>query len=416
MITVGLDFGTHQTKVCVETKNGVELDYTFFKFLDTNGTLQYTLPSIIFVDESGYISYGYVPHNNNGRIIRYFKQSAFTTISNGIPKGNAIYFSTWYIASILFDLEEKYGQEFTIQMGVPSDSERLSARKELAVCILASAYNLVENVFKNNKRKFLKTTIKELVDITTILPYSDELKEEFGVLVFPEAYACLMPLISSSKISTGMSLIVDIGGGTTDISFFTIEKSKRTKENRPQVYDFQSIDKGLNFLTDAHNSPDKGLDSNVEDASEICLIRQEILENEVKTHCGNLVQRLYKEFTKQCNLPTSALNSALLSRPIIYTGGGSTFNVLRTECLEFKDIIHISDKEWRKKSVSELETIRSLDLCPILSTSYGLSISVIDDNIECKPFDDIFKHIRGIGSDKETSDVFSYTDDYSAMK
>ena len=28
MITVGLDFGTHQSKVCAEYKQGVELSYT----------------------------------------------------------------------------------------------------------------------------------------------------------------------------------------------------------------------------------------------------------------------------------------------------------------------------------------------------------------------------------------------------
>ena len=66
------------------------------------------------------------------------------------------------------------------------------------------------------------------------------MKEEYGLLVFPEAYACLNPLISQGKLATGMSLMIDIGGGTTDISFFTIEN------NKPQVYDFYSINKGLN--------------------------------------------------------------------------------------------------------------------------------------------------------------------------
>ena len=47
MITVGLDFGTHQSKVCAEYKQGVELSYTFFTFPDTTGKHQYTLPSII---------------------------------------------------------------------------------------------------------------------------------------------------------------------------------------------------------------------------------------------------------------------------------------------------------------------------------------------------------------------------------
>ena len=47
MITIGLDFGTHQTKVCIENKQGVELNYSFLKFNDNKGGLNYTLPSII---------------------------------------------------------------------------------------------------------------------------------------------------------------------------------------------------------------------------------------------------------------------------------------------------------------------------------------------------------------------------------
>ena len=47
MITVGLDFGTHQTKVCIEHKEGVELSYTFMKFVDTYHRDFYTLPSLV---------------------------------------------------------------------------------------------------------------------------------------------------------------------------------------------------------------------------------------------------------------------------------------------------------------------------------------------------------------------------------
>ena len=32
MITVGLDFGTHQSKVCIERKEGAEQSYEFFMF------------------------------------------------------------------------------------------------------------------------------------------------------------------------------------------------------------------------------------------------------------------------------------------------------------------------------------------------------------------------------------------------
>ena len=44
MITVGLDFGTHQTKVCVEEKDGVVVNYTFMKFLDTRNVTSFVFP------------------------------------------------------------------------------------------------------------------------------------------------------------------------------------------------------------------------------------------------------------------------------------------------------------------------------------------------------------------------------------
>lgn len=240
MRTVGFDFGTHQTKICVENREGAELQYEFFKFKDEKGIEQYTLPSVIGVDKNGLLRYGYLPDETsntggllkgiksfvwkqssfNGKIVRYFKQATFTSTSNGISKMDAVFYSIWYISYILFDLEEKYGQDFAIQMGVPTDGERLSLQKQLVVRILLSAYRLVEEVFKNDKDSFLRTPIQQLKEKTVFIPYSEDRKEEYNILVFPEAYACLMPLIKQNKIASGMSLMIDIGGGTTDISFF----------------------------------------------------------------------------------------------------------------------------------------------------------------------------------------------------
>jgi hypothetical protein len=422
MITVGLDFGTHQTKVCIEDKKGVELNYSFFKFMDIHGNMQYTLPSIIHIDPNGYLSYGYIPHSSKGKIIRYFKQSTFTKANSGNLKSDSIYHSIWYIAFILFHLEEKYNQEFVIQMGVPTDSIRFDQQKQLAVSILASAYHLVETVFENDKKAFLNSSVTELKLLTEIKQYSKELKNEYGMLIFPEAYACLMPLISSSKITTGMSLMVDIGGGTTDISFFTIQ------EGFPQVYDFKSLDKGLNFLTDAEKVPNFRLDSNLTNATEILIDKKKALQKEINHHCVNLISRLQKEFKKQCDLRIERLSDALKTRPIIYTGGGSSFEKLRMSFGGFRDVIHISEKEWRAKSISELNVIKSLGLCPILSTSYGLSISVPNDDIICEPFRDLFAKLRGAQEESPpqkthnkfgtaiSEDGFNYMDDYDAYK
>ena len=421
MITVGLDFGTHQTKVCIENKEGVELNYTFMKFEDTYRRQFYTLPSIIGVGKDGLLSYGYLPRRYDGRIIRYFKQSTFRPTSTGMTQVNAMYFSTWYLAYILFDLEEKYGQEFTIQMGAPTDSGHVHQVKVIATRIIASAYKLVEDVFANDKEKFLATPMKELTELTELVPYSQEIKDEYGLLVFPEAYACLKPLISQGKLATGMSLMIDIGGGTTDISFFTIE------DNKPQVYDFYSINKGLNYLTGANEGNQTGTDVNVRDASEINNGRRNVYINEVNQVCDNLRSKLQREFKLQTGLNMHRLLDALKNRPLVYCGGGSTFKTLRVSYGGYQDKKQISHKEWNVKSIKDIDEIIDEELCPILSTAYGLAISTENDNIVMKPFRDIFEGVRGYEEEhhhKTSRDTtfgsayggFSYADDWDAWK
>lgn len=421
MITVGLDFGTHQTKVCIEDKEGVELNYTFMKFEDTYHRLFYTLPSIVGVGKDDMLSYGYLPRRYDGRIMRYFKQSTFCPSDTGMSQINAMYFSSWYLAYILFDLEEMYGQEFTIQMGAPTDSSHVNVAKTIATRIIASAYRLVEDVFANDKQKFLATPMKELVEKTELVAYSKETKEEYGLLVFPEAYACLKPLISQGKLATGMSLMIDIGGGTTDISFFTIEDKK------PQVYDFYSINKGLNFLTGANESNQTGTVVNVQDASQINQGRRNVFINEVNHVCDSLRNKLQHEFKRQTGLQVHRLLDALKNRPLVYCGGGSTFKNLRVSYGGYQDRKQISHKEWKMEAIKDIDEIIDYELCPILSTAYGLAISTENDNIIMKPFKDIFEKIRGLEEEHHHKSShsskfgsayggFSYSDDWDAWK
>ena len=392
--TIGLDFGTHQTKVCVEEREGAELRYEFFKFKDTVGKEQFTLPSIISVDGCGYLTYGYLPdkaENELGNIIRYFKQPTFTHTNDQEKHEEAVYYTIWYLAYILFDLEEKYGQVFSLQMGVPTDSERFQERKELAVSILLSAYRLVEEVFKNDKESFLGTSVTELKEMTEIVPFSDEDKEIMGILVFPEAYACLSPLMKAKKIiDCIMYLMVDIGGGTTDISFFTIN----AMDKKLHLYDFCSIDKGLNFLTKADKLDPKRKDSNVKDESEIDEDKKGEFEKAVNEYCKDLKKRLFFEIRKQARLYQQKLYAALEARPLIYTGGGSTFSSLRIPYQNFESIIHVSEREWESKDVADMNRIRADRLIPILFTAYGLSIAMTDDDIEAEPFKEIFATLR----------------------
>lgn len=60
-ITVGLDFGTHQTKVCIENKSDARNPiYSFFKFQDLEGNNSVILPSIVQINKDNTLSYGFV--------------------------------------------------------------------------------------------------------------------------------------------------------------------------------------------------------------------------------------------------------------------------------------------------------------------------------------------------------------------
>ena len=392
--TIGLDFGTHQTKICVEEKDRLETRYSFVTFKDNKGRESFVLPSIIRINSNGKLSYGYIEEGVPGTIVRYFKQATFTespSIWNN--RVNAEYYTIWYLAYIIFLLEEKYGTDFSLNFGIPTDNDRYAFLKRKAISLILSAYRLVEEVYQNEIERFLDENITSLMANTELLAYSDEKKEEFGLLVFPEAYACLRPLAAKGRITSGMNLMVDIGGGTTDISFFTMEKEKETdKTAKPQIYELLSAPIGLNFLTKAEEQLDSGkVDSNVDTNTKLDWIRQTEYIDKISDICYRLRQRILKLYDNSTKLNRDRITQALKDRLIIYTGGGSTFSSLRRPYDGFTDIKHITTHEWGTQSFDEMEEISKL--CPILSTVFGLSISATTDKFKTKPLNELFKHL-----------------------
>lgn len=502
-ITVGLDFGTHQTKICIEDKSDVNNPiYSFFPFTDLDGEKNIILPSIIQINKDNTLSYGFVdksrckygkkffvgctpkypqrtevpeepalpeppkpailsqpvPKNpvdavrfktnyeraqksyetqmtlwkqriyaqtlkhernvkemekayqnelkewykwqnnsqtNHRLIYRYFKQSTFSDYKWNCHQSST-YLSIWYLSYILFHLEAKYGQDFAIQMGIPTGSDNFEQKKQKAVSILLTAYHLVEEVFQGDLQKFLSTQIQDLEKMTKFVPYSTDKKFEYGLLVFPEAYAGLKSLTNQKKIESGMSLMVDIGGGTTDITFFTIE------DDKPKIYDYSSIPFGLNFIAETANP-------NLQDKFETSIDLEDIAQNNLtpainqysqnlRMACYALVNRLQRSF-ERTGFPLFRLNDALKNRTVIYSGGGSTYNRLRMPIDKFTDIIHISPKVWEGMTIDEINVY--LPLCPIISTSLGLSISENDDNVELSTVNEIFKHLEGQYQEEE---------------
>ena len=214
-----------------------------------------------------------------------------------------------------------------------------------------------------------------------------------------------------------MNLIIDIGGGTTDISFFTIEETvKKSKIYHPQLYEFYSINKGLNYLTCQDDASEALLykDVHIFKDVEINKDRSKLYFKEIDNICINLKDRLKAEWAIQTIHHKQKLLDKLKNRPVIYTGGGSTLGMLRKAYEGFQEIHLISYDSWKSKQFDDESLFSILSLCPILSTAYGLSISVVSDNIEKLPLREIFRNRRGDERDEDNG--FDYGVDWDAWK
>ena len=461
IIKIGLDFGTHQTKICIQQtpdEGHGEPSYEFFSFDDLEGEKSYFLPSIVQINQDNTLSYGYVDrskeknagvhpmlelleipsidinqeakllfekyaspqqdendiiaiehmlrlksdlerqrieHENETRrsdfdeafkkyrasrnIFRYFKQATFSE-REWDAKIDSQRLCIWYLAYVIFLLGERYGTLFSIHMGIPTDEQSFENKKMLAVSTLASAYNLVENVFDNNFNSFLNTHVDELLEKTKIIPFSNNIKEEYAINIFPEAYAGLLSLTSRGKLTQGMSLTVDIGGGTTDISFFTIVGRK------PCIYKYWSIPLGLNYLAE-----ESGFDYFEHD------LEQEFNDSVVNAYNAEktkvvreLITTLYAKLSKTV-LSKDRLSAALKDRILVYMGGGSTFSIVTNEHQPFTDVRQIDKSIWKEEQVKDKSEVEKLST--LLSVSFGLVSAKDDDEVELYSMESIFGEV-----------------------
>jgi len=478
LITVGLDFGTHQTKICVQIipdEGHGQPRYEFFTFEDLFKEDMYFLPSVIQINDDDTLSYGFFDANrekmkelcprenivssepdfnikelaedlfleystptdceedlvileemlsirkeilltkqkaeakaahdlyvsqmeyyaNNRNIYRYFKQATFAEREWNKPISSKL-LCIWYLSYVIFKLEEVFGQNFGINMGIPADDKNFNIQKKAAVEVLLSAYNLVETVYDNNIESFLSESVVNLQEKTKVINYNPELKEEYRINIFPEAYAGLITLTSRGRLSKGISLIADIGGGTTDVSFFTISYNAKTKKEEPRIYRYWSIPRGLNYIAEK-----SGFDFATKDFSKnadrdiISKFNRKLLEivgillTESKQHLITKHPKLNSNFNKLLQQ----------SHTLVYTGGGSTFDFLTKGVSCFSDIKLVNANMWKEEDMRDKKEVG--ELCQLLTTAYGLSLCESDEEVNLRPFSSLFGEINGGDNDQE---------------
>lgn len=532
--TIGLDFGTHQTKVCIEDSHNPLLKrYTFFPFEDLEGKSSFVLPSVVQINKDDTLSYGFVEEakakvserdveelmpfdfpdyepttrpvkptlkpypsapqrerrsfslsdlasligrdresieyklrckqideinldlekNFNSNLkeyeeqeqkrrskwdqeredalccyqekakeiesrrfapyrFRYFKTAALGDNSYwdfDPQEYNPRLISILYLAYVLYQIEEDFGSDIYVQMGVP---QSLGTREGLLIA--ESGYRMLILARKITsewkKADFLRLNYSDFVQLIDFNLIIDEVvKIEYGVNILPEAYAGLVALTAQKRIPNGFSLLVDIGGGTTDIALFTLANDRRA----PDIAMVVSVKGGLNSVI-YRLAEESGLPMDSVQKSFFDLIKLpsstgalQVLSGSLQVSVGQIITALFTELQALGNTygPTrEALAYALNSRPIYYCGGGGVYSSLRVPISQyFSDVRQVSLNEM---GIQNLTSRVSAPYDTILAVSYGLSI-LTDMKLESTSIKEIFNHLKSNDNDRR------YTRDYN---
>ena len=365
-------------------------------------------------------------HNTEYRVLRYFKQAAFTTTLQW-PKDEipADTLSIWYLTYLLLYVKryvkERFNEVFeesvSVQMGVPSGLNDNISRwiKYRGQKFLVAARHLME-LFETPEEIFA-LPYHDLIEMTKFSEGNVvEEAEMFGFVIIPEAYAGLQSLTHSRRLSRGnMHLLVDIGGGTTDIAFFTINESLM-----PSIHTVTSFHKGLNYVLENYLKDYPGM--TMGEAQEQLRLNHERFQTvislytaELRKELNNLINFIIQEFNRKIKgteLTISKLIDAMKGRPIVYCGGGSVFSDMRIPHQFF------TDKRLINKDTLNIPNLMNRGLDPvyytIIATAYGLSIPIVEDikTINVSQLWQVHANmVRENSSQKEKSKDYGLSDD-----
>lgn len=404
-------------KACKEAQLDYDQDLHLWKIKHDKAQTKFEQESALYEQtmlkyEAEHKEWEYRKTHKVPAIFRYFKQATF---SNAVRWNYSIdkdLLSIWYIASILFDLEAEYGQNFSIQFGFPTDARRLLVRRNHAYRLILSAYHLVEDVFNGDKDAFLLTTYQELTELTQIVTPINEKIQEYGIIALPEAYANLVTVTAKKQIEKGISFVVDIGGGTTDISLFNIDEN-----DSPHIYGYTSIDKGINYIVESSTEHlDIWKQNSLYDIPEReRAVAIDSMLNGVRGACKEIIKEILKAFDK-VDLAKTAIYNALENRIVVYSGGGSTYNFLCQKVHQFTDVRRMDKRIWNGFFLDEASEV--LSLAPILSTALGLSVQREEgDDVKISDLQEIFAHLPKEGETpkliwgRREEDMYGLSDD-----
>ena len=333
---------------------------------------------------------------------RYFKLKAFINSGPWDSKGfSAEKITVWYIAYILLLLRKELG-DFTVHFGIPigGTNDKLNKQiKQRAYKLYISA-DILTKKYNNNLEEFLNENYKELDRKTQIISSpTEKLINSYYFDDFPEAFAGLISVTQQKKLGLGFHILVDIGGGTTDIALFVVRKGL------PDVIKIISFPKGLNFIFGKILNKNGQFSFNELQELFFFNSRQRIFSYAIKVYKEELrkkglglIHELYNVFSEQSNQHNkniSDLTRAIDNQPIIYCGGGAMHQILHINIDRFTDKRRINKEMLCIKNLINENQIPE-ELYSILAVSYGLAAyeKGYKKDIEFTDISNIFDNIK----------------------
>lgn len=264
----GIDLGTSQTKVCLQRLGQAPTEHEFLRF---GGS--FFLPSVVWVREDGTLAYGPQPGGKTRASYNYFKIASAEDLEfrcrSGLSRDGAAYLAssfepfspealaTLYLAHVLLLVREAVREraspkrqrtgflrglrtpaaEPTLTVGLGYPTEYLSAANELRKrkfeSILALADGISERYgssarYADARAEDLR---RDLAEHVAALPSGEGVRgvlDDRGLSVFPEAAAGLASLHHSGGLRPGHYASLDVGAGSTDLSFFRVNGDATT--------------------------------------------------------------------------------------------------------------------------------------------------------------------------------------------
>ena len=321
----------------------------------------------------------------NQRIPIQFKNFKQAVFSSGINWDNKevspTLISIWYLCYVFFLLDEKYGTDnLIVSMGTSSGTKTWDYNKRRATEIILTVYHLIDNVFKHDKEAFLSASLDKLQEVTHLIPFSIKAKEDNAIFVFPEAIANIQPLAQRRAFTTGLNLLVDIGGGTVDISLFATGKG-----TEPSVYDYTSMPNGVNSI-------------------DIAGEKQHF--NAVK-QCVSDFSKKISDYARSLGVPNQEALNITKNRTILFTGGGSGRSELCKPYAGFNEVIRFSNRFKDLVPSNNIEDVHNE--LHVLSVALGLAMAPNNDSsIPLHTYDELFSNVADAYSRRHKTDEHQY--------